>query len=163
MLEQTGIPDRDNIQRNLPDQERLEEGPVAIFECFQEIPCDPCYYSCPLNAIEEFEDINDLPEVDYDACSGCAQCVSNCPGLAIFVLDYNYSEKRGVIRLPYEYTPLPEVGETVKAMDRSGAEVAEGEIVKVVNQPAQDKTAVVWLAVDKDLLLSVRHFKRMEE
>lgn len=163
MLEETGIPAREDIQSNLPDQERLKEGPVAIFECYQEIPCDPCYYSCPVGAIKEFEDINNLPELDADKCSGCAQCVANCPGLAIFVIDYTYSEDEGVIRLPYEFSPLPDVDEQVIALDHSGKEVGPGRIVKVVNHHNQDKTAVVWLAVPKDDLLTVRHFKRMEE
>ena len=160
MLERTGIPTRKELEKILPSEERLEEGPVAIFECFTEIPCDPCYHACPVNAVEEVEDINELPEIDYENCTGCGQCIAGCPGLAVFVLDYTYSQEKGLIGLPYEFTPLPETGETVKAVDRSGEVLEEAEVVKT--NKSDDKTAVIWLAVSKNNLLSVRHFYRME-
>ncbi len=161
MLEKTGIPDKKELEDILPSQERLEQGPVAVFECFTEIPCDPCYYSCPVNAVEEFEDLNELPEVDFASCTGCGQCIAGCPGLAVFVLDYTYSQDRGLIGLPYEFTPLPAAGETVKAVDRAGEELEKAEVIRV-NKGDEEKTAVVWLAVARDNLLSVRHFYRME-
>lgn len=161
MLEKTGIPTRKELEEILPSQERLEEGPVAVFECFSEIPCDPCYHSCPVNAVEEFADINDLPEIDHENCTGCGQCIAGCPGLAVFVLDYTYSQDRGLIGLPYEFTPLPKIGEIVKAVDRSGQALEKAEVIKI-NRGDDDKTAVIWLAVSKDNLLSVRHFYRME-
>ncbi len=163
MLEKTGIPEAGKVKNSLPSKERLKEGPVAVFECFTEIPCDPCYYSCSIGAIKEFEDINDLPELDFAACTGCGKCIANCPGLAIFVLDYNYSEEEGVVRIPYEYSPLPEEGEKVQALDRSGEVVGEARVEKVQNSKSQDKTAIIWLAMPREQILTVRNFKRGED
>jgi len=162
MLERTGIPTRAELEEILPDEKRLEEGPVAIFECFREIPCDPCYYSCPVGAVKEFSDLNDLPEIDYDKCTGCGQCIAGCPGLAVFVIDYTYSEDRGLIGLPYEFTPLPREGEMVMALDRSGEEIEKAEVIRVRQNRKQSNTPVVWLALSKENLISVRHFHRME-
>ncbi len=163
MLEETGIPEAGKVEASLPSRERLEQGPGAVFECFTEIPCDPCYYSCPIEAIAEFHDINDLPELDFEKCTGCGQCISNCPGLAIFVLDYNYREEKGVVRVPYEYSPLPEEGEIVQALDRTGEVVGEARVERVQNAEKQDRTAVIWLAVPKEQVLTVRNFERMED
>ncbi|MEA2055800.1 MAG: 4Fe-4S binding protein, partial [Candidatus Thermoplasmatota archaeon] len=57
----------------LPSEEQLEKG-VAIIECIQKIPCNPCVESCPVNAIT-MKNINDLPIIDYDKCVGCGKCV----------------------------------------------------------------------------------------
>ena len=34
--------------QTLPSDERYAEGPVAIIECVQEIPCNPCEAACHL-------------------------------------------------------------------------------------------------------------------
>ena len=31
--------------------DRIRKGPVAVIECYEEIPCDPCRTSCPKKAI----------------------------------------------------------------------------------------------------------------
>ena len=68
----------------LPTDEQLKKG-VAIIECIQEIPCDPCVAICPVSSIS-MKDINDIPKIDYNKCTGCKRCVGICPGLAIFVV-----------------------------------------------------------------------------
>ncbi|MBA1333937.1 MAG: 4Fe-4S ferredoxin, iron-sulfur binding domain protein [Firmicutes bacterium] len=159
MLEKTGIPTEEQLKEVTPSKERLSRGPVAIIECFQEIPCNPCYTSCSTGAIKELVDINEKPEVDFDKCNGCGICISNCPGLAIFVVDESYSEDKALIKLPYEFLPLPEKGDMVKALDRSGQVVGQAEVVKVVNSKAQDRTPVIWIAVDKELSMRVRNIE----
>src|SRR6056297_485525 len=62
----SGIPTKDDLKKVIPPSKVLAQGPVVIVECFQNIPCDPCAASCPSGAIQPFEDINDLPLVDYD-------------------------------------------------------------------------------------------------
>ncbi len=163
MLKKTGIPAEADLDKALPSRERLEEGPVAVFECFEEIPCDPCYYSCPVEAVDEFEDINELPELDSEACTGCGRCIAACPGLAAFVLDFTYSEDKGLIGLPYEFTPLPQEGEEVIALDHAGEKTARAEVVRVNTYRGSQKTPVVWLAVEKNRLARTRHFRRLKE
>ena len=159
MLEETGIPTPDELNTRLPSEERLRQGPVAIVECFTPIPCDPCYDSCRFKAFNEFQDINDLPRLDFVKCTGCGVCIAHCPGLAIFVVDYTYRQDRGLVKIPYELLPLPAEGEGVTTLNRAGAEIGQGIVVKVQNPPAFDKTAVIWVSVPLDQVMAVRHIK----
>ena len=159
MLTKTGVPTLEDINGVAPSARRLEKGPVAVIECFQQIPCNPCYLSCKQGAIQEFKDINDLPRMDEDKCTGCGICIANCPGLAIFVVDYTYSQEEGLIKMPYEYLPVPEVNALVAALDREGREVGKARVVKVQRIKGQERTPVIWLAVPKDLVMSVRNIK----
>jgi Fe-S-cluster-containing hydrogenase component 2 len=139
--------------------ERLKEGPVAVIECFQRIPCNPCATSCKRGAIVPFEDINDLPEIDHVKCNGCSLCVFNCPGLAIMVIDYNYSDEQVSFKIPYEFLPLPEVGEEVVGLDRQGEEICKATIVKVMNSKVMDRTPLITVAVEKEFLKTFRNIK----
>ena len=58
-LRRTGVFSAEEVNRVMPPPEVLKKGPVAVVECIQEIPCDPCHASCPFGAIKEFKDIND--------------------------------------------------------------------------------------------------------
>lgn len=159
MLTKTGVPTAEELNRVTPDRQRLEQGPVAIIECYQQIPCNPCFLSCKQGAIQEFNDINDLPVIDDSKCTGCGICIANCPGLAIFVVDYSYSPEEGLVKLPFEFIPVPEVEARVAALDREGRVVGEGRVVKVQRFKGQERTPVVWLAVPKNLVMSVRNIK----
>lgn len=159
MIKQTGVPKTEDIQSILPPPERLAKGPVAIIECFENIPCNPCYTACKFEAIQEFADINDRPKIDFDACNGCGLCISACPGLAVFVVDQTYSDTEAVVQIPYEFLPLPEKGDEVAALDRSGRKVTTGTVIKV--RKTKNMTRVVSLAVPKEHALDVRFF-RME-
>jgi len=157
MLERTGIPNDDNLEKVIPDKERLAKGPVVIIECFQKIPCDPCAASCKFGAIKPFKDINDLPQVDFDKCTGCGICISSCPGLAIFVIDMNYSDDKSLIKLPYEMLPLPEKGENVYTLDRAGSILGKVKVVKVLK--IKNKTNIISLEVPKGMTMKVRSIK----
>ncbi|NLY54522.1 MAG: 4Fe-4S dicluster domain-containing protein [Firmicutes bacterium] len=157
MLKKTGIPTQADLQEVYPRPERLAQGPVAVIECFQRIPCNPCATACQRGAIQPFEDINDRPQLDVDRCNGCALCVASCPGLAIFVVDETYSEDQALIKLPYEFLPLPQEGKIVAALNRAGEKVGEGIVVRVQNPPAFDRTAVIHLAVPRELASDVRN------
>ena len=159
MLTKTGIPAEDNLLRVIPSRERLDKGPVAVVECFQKIPCNPCYLACRQGAIQEFADISDLPQVDVNKCNGCGICIANCPGLAIFVVDYTYSDIEGLIKLPYEYLPAPDINTRVNALDRSGQVVGTARVVKVQRIKGQERTPVIWLAVPKELVMSIRNIR----
>lgn len=157
VLRKTGVPTLDDLKKVMPSEERLHRGPVAVFECFERIPCNPCYDSCKRGAVRPFGDVNDLPEVDFDKCNGCASCVAACPGLAVFVVDMTYSETEGLVKLPYEFLPLPEVGQPVDALDREGKVVGKGRVVKIQKARARTATPVVWVAVPKGLTFDVRN------
>ena len=157
MLERTGIPTDDDLEKVIPDKKRLAKGPVVIIECFQKIPCDPCAISCKLGAIKSFKDINDLPIVDFDKCTGCGICISSCPGLAIFVIDMNYSDEKSLIKLPHEMLPLPEKGEDVYALDRVGSILGKVKVVRVLK--IKNKTNIISLEVPKSMAMKVRSIK----
>lgn len=150
MYEKTGVLSTKDLK--LPSKKQLEKG-VAILECVQEIPCDPCVDSCPVNAIS-MKDINALPINDFDKCIGCGKCVGLCPGLAIFVV--KVKDEKALITLPYEFLPVPNVGGTVKALDRGGNIRGEGVVKKVVKN---GKTMVITIEVGKDSAMDVRNIR----
>lgn len=159
MLESTGVPTPKQIDDNFPSDERLAKGPVAIIECYQKIPCNPCYTACNRDAIKEFEDINDLPEINHDNCNGCGLCIANCPGLAIMVIDATYSKDEVLIKVPYEFMPLPKQGQVVDGVDRNGKFVCEAIVVKVINSKALDRTPIVSIAVPREYMRVVRNLR----
>lgn len=159
MLNKTGVPTAEDVKSVSPSIERLKKGPVAIIECFQEIPCNPCTEACKQGAIQAMEDINNLPELDFDKCNGCGVCLSRCPGLAIFILDASYSDMEAIVRIPFEYYPVPQVGEKVVGLNRAGEEVGIFEVNKIQSGGPKNKTYTVWLVVPKDLVMDVRSIR----
>lgn len=147
-FERTGVISKNEIK--MPKLEHLQRG-VAIIECVQEIPCNPCVEACPFGAIS-MRSLNDIPEINYDRCRGCGKCVSVCPGLAIFVV--KVKGDRGFVTLPYEMIPLPERGEIVEVLDREGKRVGMG---KIINVKVENGTGVITVEVDKELIMEVRN------
>lgn len=148
--EKTGVLSIRNLR--LPTDDQLKKG-VAIIECVQEIPCNPCVAICPVNAIS-MESINDLPKIDFNKCTGCKRCVGICPGLAIFVV--KIKEDKALITLPYEFLPVPKVGDIVTALDREGKSRGDAKVVKVNRE---GKTIVITIEVSKNLAMEVRNIK----
>jgi len=144
----------------LPPQDKWEtkKGGYVVIECPQRIPCNPCATSCPTGAVMPFADINDTPAIDYDKCTGCGMCVAKCPGLACFVIDLTYAPDKAVIKLAYELEPEPEKGQKVKCLNRTGEEVADGEIIAVA-EPFKDHTKVVSVVIPKNLAGDIRAIK----
>ncbi|MBN2543697.1 4Fe-4S binding protein [bacterium] len=157
MLKQTGIPTKEDIEKILPSKQRREKGAYVVIECFEEIPCDPCTAACQYGAILQMENVNDLPEADYEKCNGCGICIGLCPGVAIFVVDETYSEEKALIKLPYEFTPLPNKGDVVPGLDRAGEEVCKAEVIRVQKHPS--KTNIIWITVQKELAHEVRFIR----
>lgn len=149
---------RDGAVMPPAEQWETKKNGCVIIECPQRIPCNPCATSCPTGAVLPFEDINDVPRIDYSKCTGCALCVAKCPGLACFVIDLTYSETEAVIKLPHELLPVPAKGEKVKCLDRAGAEVAEGT-VSAVAEPFGDRTRVVSVIIPRELAGEIRAIK----
>ena len=143
-----------------PSVERINKGPVAVVECYQKIPCNPCQTACPVGAIKIGDDINNIPVRDENLCGGCGVCVARCPGLAIMIVDGSKSAETVEFRIPYEFLPLPEAGETVVGLDRAGQPICEARVVRVMNPPSFDRTPVVTLEVDRRYLYDFRNFRR---
>lgn len=143
--------------RGYPSTERMSKGSVAVIECGEDIPCNPCENSCPRKAIKIGHPITNPPELDADLCNGCGLCIPHCPGQAIFVVDL--SGEKALISMPYEFLPIPEKGTQLYACDRSGRVVTEATVVRTVMPGVFDKTAVLIVAVEKDFADTVRAVK----
>ncbi len=159
MLEKTGVPAREQVEAVKPPQERLAKGPVAIVECFQEIPCDPCYTACKREAFLPFEDINDLPQTDFEKCNGCGICLGACPGLAIFIVDESYGDHEALVMIPWEFLPVPAQGSIVQGLNREGEAVAEVKVKDVRSAGKNKKTSIITLVVPKEFAHDIRSIK----
>ena len=159
----TGIPSARELSScpGIPTRERMNKGRVAVIECVQEIPCNPCEGACKFGAIQIGERITSLPALDVERCTGCGVCVALCPGLAITVIDKNFSETEATVDFPFEYLPLPAEGGTVEACDRGGKTVCRGRVKSVRKLAAYAGTAVVSIVIPKEFADEVRTMKRL--
>ncbi|HHY08428.1 MAG TPA: 4Fe-4S binding protein [Corynebacteriales bacterium] len=142
-----------------PAEERLKKGPVAVIECIQKIPCNPCEDACPCKAISIGEDITDLPVLHEEKCKGCGLCISVCPGQAIRLVNQTYSENEAAIAFPFEFLPLPTSGDKVCAVNRKGEVVTTGRVLKIINSRKNDRTPVVFISIPKKWALEVVSIK----
>ncbi|AIY89671.1 4Fe-4S binding protein [Geoglobus acetivorans] len=141
-----------------PPEERLTSGkPVAYIECVQPIPCSPCYESCRFDAIQ-MDNINDPPKLDYEKCTGCMACIRVCPGLAIFMLQIK--DGKGYVTIQYEFLPWLQKGDRVKLYNRKGEEVGEGTVTWALNPERNDRTQLVTIEMNKDLIYEVRAVRK---
>ena len=140
----------------VPSESRRKKGPVATIECMEDIPCNPCESSCNVGAIIVGEDITNLPHLDGEKCVACQTCVYICPGQAIFMVDESFPNGKATVMMPYEYRPLPEKGDLVTALNRSGQELGEAEVVAVRQTKRMDQTATVTIEVPKDWSMQAR-------
>ena len=136
----------------------LEKKAIAVLECAQQIPCNPCEPACPQGAIYVGRPITNLPQIDAEKCSGCGICVAACPGLAIFLVEKNYSIEAAAITIPYELLPLPEKGQEVIACNRQGIPLCRAVIVKVQATKSFNRTTLVTMKLPKDYVMEARSF-----
>ncbi|MGC9399602.1 MAG: FAD-dependent oxidoreductase [Anaerolineae bacterium] len=140
------------VEKAVPAQ---ESGVFPVFHCAQEIPCNPCTAVCPKDLIHiPEEDIRQVPEFlgPYveQACIGCEQCITVCPGLAITLVDYRKDAQMPTVAIPYEFTDESvAVGDRVTVLDRDGQVLGEVEVVQVRATKRNDHTVVVKVKAPK--------------
>ncbi|MDD6444299.1 MAG: pyridine nucleotide-disulfide oxidoreductase, partial [Lachnospiraceae bacterium] len=132
-----------------------------VMECSQNIPCNPCQDACPKHCIKIGENITSLPVVNPESdCIGCGMCVASCSGQAIFLVDETYEPGFATVTLPYEFLPLPEVGEKGDGLGRNGQKVCEAEVVSVKTSKAFDHTNLLTIKVPADMAMKARFYRR---
>jgi formate hydrogenlyase subunit 6/NADH:ubiquinone oxidoreductase subunit I len=132
-----------------PGEECLEKRKVAVLECVEDIPCNPCEVACPTGAIVVGTPITNLPRMDGEKCTGCGLCVAICPGLAIFLVERNRPDGKAAVTLPCEILPLPRAGDEVRALDRKGNFLCRAKVLRVHDAKKYDRTRVVTVSVEK--------------
>lgn len=86
-------------------------------------------------------------------------CVASCSGQAIFLVEEDIEEGYGEVTMPYEFLPLPQVGEKGFAMSRSGEKVCQAVVTKVRSTKAFDHTNLLTIKVPNEMLSKVRFYK----
>jgi len=137
-----------------PDKEYLKSGPVAVIECPEEIACNVCEAACPFGAIEVGKEIKRVPEINPEKCVGCGQCVSQCPGLAVYVVDMNYTDGKALLTIPYEFSRVPEEGESVIGITREGNKASKVKVESVDKK--ENGTNIVKIVVPKPEIHKIR-------
>ena len=139
-----------------PSAERMAKGGFVVADCLFGFACNPCSFACKHAAITK-SSTSVTPMIDYDKCIGCMDCVSQCPGLAIF----GYRPDRRQLYLPVEVAV--EEGAEVFLVDDNGAKVGEGTVSRVLLKPNKTNVAVVtadklYDEKDPEALLQARGF-----
>lgn len=149
LIKVKGYPSAKEVKMKFPEEPVLIK-PKAIIECYQEIPCNPCETSCPFEAITIGDDINQMPMIDFDKCTGCGVCVHSCPGLAIMVAQVK--QGRAYYKIPYEMLPRPNKGDVWDAVNRKGDVIGKAQIEHVLLNKQSDRTAILTVSTDKRFL-----------
>lgn len=160
----TGVPTAEELAncKGIPSNERMANGPVAVVECVQCIPCNPCESACPFGAISVGSPITNAPALDSAKCTGCGTCVAKCPGLAITVIDISRTDGKATLAFPWEYLPVPAVGDTVTAVDRTGSAICSATVL-AVSTPSNNATAVIKIEFDAEYAARVKSIVRAKE
>jgi thioredoxin reductase/Fe-S-cluster-containing hydrogenase component 2/ferredoxin len=136
----------------LPSKERMEEKGFVQIDCLYGFACNPCAFACKYGAITK-SSTSTVPNIDFDKCVGCMDCVYQCPGLAIF----GYNLKKNWLFLPIEYKA--EEGSEVYLVDNNGKILGQGLIEKILKKPNKtDIARVKSIDISGEKLVDVRGF-----
>jgi len=154
----TGFLSEEELQGGpgIPSETRRRKSAVAVLECLEDIPCNPCESICKFDAIRVGEDITTPPRLTEDNCVGCRSCVPICPGQAIFIVDESLPDDKAAIEMPYEYRPLPQKGDVVTALDRAGQPIGDATVTAVKKTEKMDRTATVIIEVPRNWSMRAR-------
>jgi len=145
-----------------PPDELLKSKRLAVIECIEDIPCNPCEEACRFKGIHK-ETFTKPGQVDWENCNGCAACLLACPGLSVFLMEIRNG--KGYVTLPYEIMPTPEIGNNAELMNRAGEVIGQGKIVAPTYKALGDATPrwVVTVEMDDpDFVYEVRAIKIIE-
>ncbi|MDR1414448.1 MAG: FAD-dependent oxidoreductase [Odoribacteraceae bacterium] len=120
----------------LPAADRQNARPFVQIDCLYAFACNPCSFACRRGAITK-NSTAAVPVVDYDKCTGCMECVHQCPGLAIF----GYDAARDTLFLPVEYEI--DESEEIYLVDNNGNALGRGKIEKLLRKPNKTNVARV--------------------
>ncbi len=138
-----------------------QKGIHPVIECTQNIPCNPCQDACKMGCIRIGKNITSLPVVDEEhKCIGCGMCVASCSGQAIFLVEEDVEPGYGEVTMPYEFLPLPEVGDVGCGCGRDGSVLCEAVVTKVRTAPVFDHTNLLTVKVPNDYVNRVRFYKK---
>ncbi len=137
---------------DVPDSARMNAKGFVQIDCLYGFACNPCEFACPHGAITKTS-TSTVPEIDFEKCIGCMDCVYQCPGLAIF----GYNLKKDWLFLPIEY--VAEAGSPVFLVDNNGKKLGTGIIDKILKKPNKtDIARVRSLDIHGEDLARVRGF-----
>ena len=142
-----------------PGEKDFEKGLIAVIECDEDIPCNPCESVCPHSAIKVGNPITNLPALDFSKCNGCLKCLGICPGLCIFAINKNFDIDKSLIYIPYEYYPLPQKEMVVRALGRKGDYVCDATVFKVLKPVKKQNSGLVGIIIPKEFFNIVRHLE----
>ncbi len=145
-------PDRIIEKPYMPSPERMEKQAFVLIDCLYGFACNPCAFSCKHGAITK-SSTSTVPQIDFEKCIGCMDCVYQCPGLAIF----GYNLKKDWIFLPIEYAVTE--GASCFLVDNQGKKLGEGTVEKILKKSNKTNIARVRsLTIHSEELASVRGF-----
>jgi len=119
-----------------PTPERMNKKGFVLIDCLYGFACNPCAFACPHGAITK-SSTSTVPQIEYEKCIGCMECVYQCPGLAIF----GYQPEKDWLFLPIEYD-APEKSECY-LVDNYGKKLGEGIVEKIFRKPNKTNVARV--------------------
>ena len=158
-LSKNGIPNQSELQSFLPDNIRVEAGPIAVAECFSSVTCVSCIKSCPHEAL--YKDLStNILHVDSSLCTGCGVCIPQCPAHAIFIIDANTQNSWGVLKTAYEGSSFITEGDSVVGLGRDGNKLGEFEVTQALLNKNANKTMIIALKVPKHLLNDIRGIRK---
>ncbi len=136
----------------LPTLDRMNEKGFVLIDCLYSFACNPCAFACPHGAIAK-SSTSTVPEIDFEKCIGCMECVFQCPGLAIF----GYNIKKNWLFLPIEYDVAGK--SECYLVDNQGNQLGEGIVEKILLKPNKTNIArVLSITIHGQELSKVRGF-----
>ena len=135
-----------------PSAERMNEKAFVQIDCLYGFACNPCEFACSHGAITKTS-TSTVPQIDFDKCIGCMDCVNQCPGLAIF----GYNLKKDWLFLPIEYSANE--NSAVYLVDNTGKKIGEGVLEKILKKSNKTNVGRVRsVTIHGEELVKVRGF-----